>query len=390
MCYNLEKYQTFTNRKVWHMIKTLALDTPNIKITDNDTPIKLTPYDDGVKVEAGTWVPKVYIASNTSAFTKSIPAIWDGDKVVIQSSTLADLPVDKYDVEVWLNDGSEQLIYPDYGYVKLNINQTVAGINANLISSVTVAEFRDMFNSLATDVNASIADLAVDSEVVHKTGNETVADTKTFSSPIIGSLTGNASTSTKLSTPRKLKVNLASTADQTFDGSADQPGIGVSGLLPVNSGGSGNAFGSSQMIEAPSGIASALSFTLPTGLDGKSRTWSFTASGSSSNGFPDSQTYTGFLLGGTSSNRFRWFAMADNTHIWYTAVGNYTRTGDTYTINSVAWTKYADDNAVTHQAIGTVIMNSSSSASGELTGTWSNIGSATIGTTVVYYWQRTA
>ncbi|WP_424571950.1 beta strand repeat-containing protein [Weissella soli] len=183
---------------------------------------------------------------------------------------------------------------------------------------------------------------------VTKAGTDTITGVKTFTQTIVGSITGNAGTATKLQTPRKLKVNLASTADQTFDGSADQVGIGVSGLLPVNSGGTGNAFNSSQMIETLTGITSALSFTLPTGLDGKARTWVFTVAGSSTNGFPDNQVYTGFLIGGTGSNRFRWFTMADNIHTWYTAVGNYTRTGDTYTIDSLVWNKHADDSTVVH------------------------------------------
>ena len=40
--------------------------------------------------------------------------------------------------------------------------------------------------------------------------------------------------------------------------------------------------------------------------------------------------------------------------------------------------------------IGSVVTNSSSSSSGYSTGTWSNIGSAVIGSTTIYYWKRTA
>jgi len=43
----------------------------------------------------------------------------------------------------------------------------------------------------------------------------------------------------KLGTARALQVNLASTSSATFDGSADQTGIGVSGILPVPNGGTG-------------------------------------------------------------------------------------------------------------------------------------------------------
>lgn len=43
----------------------------------------------------------------------------------------------------------------------------------------------------------------------------------------------------KLQTARKLKVALGSTADATFDGSADQTAIPISGTLPVANGGTG-------------------------------------------------------------------------------------------------------------------------------------------------------
>lgn len=43
----------------------------------------------------------------------------------------------------------------------------------------------------------------------------------------------------KLDTARKLKTNLARTADSTFDGSADQTNIPVTGTLPVGNGGTG-------------------------------------------------------------------------------------------------------------------------------------------------------
>lgn len=45
----------------------------------------------------------------------------------------------------------------------------------------------------------------------------------------------------KLATARKLKTNLARTSDSTFDGSADQLNIPVTGMLPVGNGGTGKA-----------------------------------------------------------------------------------------------------------------------------------------------------
>ncbi|THA54566.1 DUF2479 domain-containing protein [Lactococcus lactis] len=40
--------------------------------------------------------------------------------------------------------------------------------------------------------------------------------------------------------------------------------------------------------------------------------------------------------------------------------------------------------------VGSVVTNSSNSSSGYSTGTWQNIGSAAIGSTTIYYWERTA
>lgn len=58
------------------------------------------------------------------------------------------------------------------------------------------------------------------------------------------SFTSNVASNTsasadKLSSSRKLKTNLARTADSTFDGSADQLNIPVTGTLPVGNGGTG-------------------------------------------------------------------------------------------------------------------------------------------------------
>lgn len=50
---------------------------------------------------------------------------------------------------------------------------------------------------------------------------------------------GNAATTTKLATARSLKVALGSTTAVTFDGSAAQESIPVSGTLPIKNGGTG-------------------------------------------------------------------------------------------------------------------------------------------------------
>lgn len=59
---------------------------------------------------------------------------------------------------------------------------------------------------------------------------------------VTGSITGNASSATKLVTARSIRINLASTSAVNFDGSANIT-PGVTGVLPVANGGTGNTTG---------------------------------------------------------------------------------------------------------------------------------------------------
>ncbi len=61
----------------------------------------------------------------------------------------------------------------------------------------------------------------VDASAVHKTGNETIDGSKTFSSAIIANLQGNADTATKLKTARTISFSGAVTGTGTFDGSGN-------------------------------------------------------------------------------------------------------------------------------------------------------------------------
>ena len=70
-----------------------------------------------------------------------------------------------------------------------------------------------------------LASKANDSDVAHKSGDETIAGTKTFSSNIVGNVTGNASTATtatKLAAARTIALSGAVTGTATaFDGSGN-------------------------------------------------------------------------------------------------------------------------------------------------------------------------
>lgn len=95
-------------------------------------------------------------------------------------------------------------------------SQTLSAGNAvTMIDGVTTNESGEV-----TGVNLKSAKLPAtyppnnDSDLVHKSGNETISGVKSFSSAVDANLSGNAATATKLKTARKLN-------GQVFDGTED-------------------------------------------------------------------------------------------------------------------------------------------------------------------------
>lgn len=85
----------------------------------------------------------------------------------------------------------------------------------------TANDARDEINQIATDTKEYIDDLvptldgyAKDDDVVHKTGNETISDVKTFEETIIGAVSGNAGSADRLATAHTIN-------GVAFDGSED-------------------------------------------------------------------------------------------------------------------------------------------------------------------------
>lgn len=81
------------------------------------------------------------------------------------------------------------------------------------------------------------AELANDAQLVHKTGTETIAGDKTFTSPVNGNLSGNAATATKWQTARTLALTGDVTGSVSMDGS-NNVSIATSGANLVHKSGS--------------------------------------------------------------------------------------------------------------------------------------------------------
>ena len=101
---------------------------------------------------------------------------------------------------------------------------------ANLVNSAP--ETLDTLGELAaalqeneevtTALNKAIGDKANASEVVKLSGNQTIAGTKTFSSTISGSVSGNAGTATKLASAKTITLDGDATGSVSFDGSENK------------------------------------------------------------------------------------------------------------------------------------------------------------------------
>lgn len=216
-------------------------------------------------------------------------------------------------------------------------------------------------------------------------------------------LNGNAVSASKLETARKLRVNLQTSAYQNFDGTADVDNIGIVGALPIANGGTGNpsayAYGLNCNINTTD-FSSGM--TIYTRAVNTNQANMFILQSVWAKNAPASGVYivicsvTKYNANGNISMT----ALANGTI--YTATVPYTYTEPTTTTQAIYttmatpnWVKVLDTNgkgidyAQAHP-VGSVVTNNSNLSSGYSTGKWENIGSAVVGSTTIYYWQRTA
>ena len=105
----------------------------------------------------------------------------------------------------------------------------VSSAIANLVDSApeTLNTLGELATALSENVgvtdalNEAIGSKANDADVVKLSGNQTIAGTKTFSSKITGSISGNAGTATKLAAKKNISLTGDVTGTAQFDGSTD-------------------------------------------------------------------------------------------------------------------------------------------------------------------------
>ena len=133
------------------MTKTLSLNTTSIKFSDDKTDLIFTASKDGQIVKSNI-TPTLKIKQVDKGYLTSVIGAWVDGHIVINSSSLNNLPVGQYLVELWLSDETGDDIYPDTGFIRLGINQNSTGLSGDLVSSITLQDFQSQFNDLSIKI----------------------------------------------------------------------------------------------------------------------------------------------------------------------------------------------------------------------------------------------
>ena len=107
-----------------------------------------------------------------------------------------------------------------YSYAVSNFTGTIYFMAVDAGATYYLDDIKLEIGNIPTDWTPAPEDVpSNDAQLVHKTGTETIAGDKTFTSPINGQLSGNAATSTKWQTARTLALTGDVTGSVTMDGS---------------------------------------------------------------------------------------------------------------------------------------------------------------------------
>lgn len=135
-------------------------DDISFKFGDTGTIIKLKAIEDhSVKDFSKDDSLKIRIKNETT-YLRTIDVVASGKQILLPTKKLSDLEVGQYDVELWQGDTDNSAIYPDKGFLKLNINGSAPLTTGKLISSITLKDFEDEFEKLAKKMEDKLNEIS--------------------------------------------------------------------------------------------------------------------------------------------------------------------------------------------------------------------------------------
>lgn len=189
--------------------------TANIDLGVDSIPVNLL---DGVISQANlpriVFTEVVDVANQAARFALTKTQVQNGDMVY------------QLDTQVMYIVVNDDMLSSEDGYKVIGgqvASKAIADQNGNVIDTYYMPKGGGTFNG-AINVAAGITGLPVASATgagIVSIEAQTIAGAKTFSGGIVGSLSGNASTATKLATPRTISITGAGTGSVEFDGSAN-------------------------------------------------------------------------------------------------------------------------------------------------------------------------
>lgn len=147
-------------------------DEVNFKFGNTGSILKLKAIDNH-KVSSFTKEQELKIrVKNETAYLKTISVSGNGREVLLPTSDLASLPVGQYDLELWVTTDTGQVIYPDVGFLKLNINGNATQLTGDLFSSLTLADIENeierMLEKVDEEIREKLDNILVDREKAPK------------------------------------------------------------------------------------------------------------------------------------------------------------------------------------------------------------------------------